>query len=458
MPFIPHSQTDIEQMLASIGIDDTETLFDEIPSSLRVKGGLGIPEGMNELQIREKMQSFSEQDRGVLCFAGGGAYDHHIPSAVWQLATRGEFYTAYTPYQAEASQGSLQIIYEYQTMMCRLLEMDISNASMYDGATALAEAVLMAIRSNRKIKTRKILVPANLNPAWRQVLDSIVTMQDFEIITLPLDFDSGCSDVSLLDEYSDQGIAAVVAIQPGFTGVIEPVDALVNWAHEQKAIAVAVVNPMAMMMLKPPGSWGEAGADITVGEGQPLGIPLSSGGPYFGFMACKKSLVRQMPGRIVGRTTDLDGKQGFTLTLQAREQHIRRAKATSNICTNQGLMVTAATIHMSVMGAAGLKSVSEASHRNMLLLNEKLVKAGIKPMFDGVFFNEAVYEMPESAMDVIASLASDKVLAGVSVSALQNVIPEDASDKDLTKGLLICCTEKRSAEQMDKLVALLAAL
>lgn len=458
MPFIPHSQDDIEHMLARIGVVKTDDLFDEIPEDLRIKQLDAVPVGQNEWEISQTMRAFSEQDRGVVCFAGGGAYDHHIPSAVWQITTRGEFYTAYTPYQAEASQGSLQLIYEYQSMMCGLLGMDVSNASLYDGATALAEAVLMAVRANRKAKSKQILVPENLNPAWRQVLESIVTMQGIELTTLALDAEKGCSDLSSLNTLDDQQFAAVVAVQPGFTGVFEPVDELVDWAHAHGALSIAVVNPLAMTVIVPPGEWGEKGVDIAVGEGQPLGIPLSSGGPYFGFMACRKALVRQMPGRIVGRTTDLNGETGFTLTLQAREQHIRRAKATSNICTNQGLMVTAATIHMSVMGDAGLKSAAEASHQNMLLLDQKLKKAGIKRLFNGAFFNEAVYVLEQPGKQAIKQLAKDRVLAGVDLQSMADRSTTPTLAEKLNNSILICTTEKRTEQEMDRLVALLAAL
>ena len=358
MPFIPHTDSDIRDMLAAIGAGDIEDLFDEIPASLRIGKLDGVPEGMTEQQISRLMADRAEQDGRPLCFMGAGAYDHHIPAAVWEIATRGEFYSAYTPYQAEASQGTLQLLYEYQSMMTALTGMDVSNASLYDGASALAEAVLMAVRANRKSKSRKVLIPRNLHPSYRKVTQAIVSNQDIELIELPFDKEGGHTDPASLEAYAGQDITALVIPQPNFFGVLEEVDALTDWAHNNGTLAIAVVNPLALALLAPPGEWGEKGADICCGEGQPLGAPLASGGPYFGFMCCTQALVRQMPGRIVGRTRDLDGKEGYTLTLQAREQHIRRSKATSNICTNQGLMVTAATIHMALLGSEGLERVA----------------------------------------------------------------------------------------------------
>ncbi|MBU1776551.1 MAG: glycine dehydrogenase, partial [Gammaproteobacteria bacterium] len=369
MPFIPHSETDIREMLASIGAANIDALFDEIPPALRSGKLTQVPAGMNEMQVTRLMGERAAQDAPLLNFIGAGAYEHHIPSAVWQIVTRGEFYTAYTPYQAEASQGTLQVLYEYQTMMASLTGMDVSNASLYDGASGLAEAILMAVRAHKT--SRKVLLPATVSPIYRSVAHSIVRMQDIELIDIPFDAASGTIDMKALQQHAGSDIAALVIPQPNFFGALEDVDALTDWAHANNALAIALVNPLTLALLKAPGNWGSlphpnplpggeganaalraqspSGADIAVGDGQPLGSPLSSGGPYFGFMCCKQALVRQMPGRIIGRTVDLEGKPGFTLTLQAREQHIRRAKATSNICSNQGLMVTAATVHMALL-------------------------------------------------------------------------------------------------------------
>ncbi len=334
MPFIPHTDEDIQQMLDTIGVSSIDDLFDEIPASLRNDSLKIVPEQATEMEVSRLMHARAAQDGQPLCFMGAGAYDHHIPSAVWELTTRGEFYTAYTPYQAEASQGTLQLLYEYQTMMASLNGLDVSNASLYDGASALAEAVLMAVRANRKSKSKRILMPRTVHPDYRKTVTTIVAKQGITLELIDYDRKSGAVDAAALP--ADPGdFAALVIPQPNFFGVLEDVDALTDWAHQHKALVIGVVNPIALAVLKPPGEWGTEGADIACGEGQPLGIPMSSGGPYYGFMCCKQVYVRQMPGRIIGRTVDLEGKPGFTLTLQAREQHIRRSKATSNICTNQ---------------------------------------------------------------------------------------------------------------------------
>ncbi|MCG8010207.1 MAG: aminomethyl-transferring glycine dehydrogenase subunit GcvPA [Candidatus Thiodiazotropha weberae] len=364
MPFIPHTEDDIQEMLATIGVDSIDDLFDEIPTELRCGELQEIPPGLPEMEVACLMQSRANTDGQPLCFIGAGAYDHHIPAAVWELTTRGEFYTAYTPYQAEASQGTLQLLYEFQSMMTGLTAMDVSNASLYDGASALAEAILMAVRGNRKSKSKRILLPGNLHPHYRRVAHSIVRNQKIELVEVAYDKSTGQVDMAELEKHAGEDFAALVIPQPNFFGVLEAADELTDWAHQNGMLAIAVVNPLAMSLLKPAGEWGGQGADICCGEGQPLGAPLASGGPYFGFLCCTDKLVRQMPGRIIGKTVDMDGKPGYALTLQAREQHIRRSKATSNICTNQGLMVTAATIHMSIMGAEGLQRVAATSHAN----------------------------------------------------------------------------------------------
>jgi glycine dehydrogenase subunit 1 len=361
MPFIPHTDNDIRTMLDAIGAPDIDALFEEIPANLRAPGLPGVPPALNEMEIGRLMADFAMRDGRPLNFIGAGAYEHHIPSAVWAIVTRGEFYSAYTPYQAEASQGTLQLLYEYQTMMASLTGLDISNASLYDGASGLAEACLMAVRANRKSKSQRILLPVALNPTYRDVTQVVAGNQNIAFELLPYDPKGGQTLVSALEPYSGQDITAVVLQHPNFFGTLEDVDATTDWAHANNALMIGVVNPTSLAVLKPPGQWGRLGADIAIGDGQPLGVPLSSGGPYFGFMATRTEHVRQMPGRIIGRTLDLDGKSGFTLTLQAREQHIRRSKATSNICTNQGLLVTAATIYMSLLGAKGLAQVASTS-------------------------------------------------------------------------------------------------
>ena len=291
MPFIPHTDDDVKQMLSIIGASSIDDLFDEIPESLRYEGLEGVPVGASEMEIARLMAERASQDGTPTCFIGAGAYDHHIPAAVWQLTTRGEFYTAYTPYQAEASQGTLQLLYEFQTMTANLHGMDVSNASMYDGGSALAEAVLMAVRANRKSKSKLILVPRNLHPAYRKVVHNIVRNQGIKLIEIDYDRVGGHTPVDALADYAGTDIAALVIPQPNFFGVLEDVDELTEWAHANKALAIGVVNPIAMALLKPAGEWGENGADIVCGEGQPLGIPMSSGGPYYGFLCCKQAIV-----------------------------------------------------------------------------------------------------------------------------------------------------------------------
>lgn len=440
MPFIPHTEDDVRNMLDAIGVSSIEELFDEIPAELRSKGLESTPKGISEMETARLMQQRAAQDEARLCFAGGGAYEHHIPAAVWEITTRGEFYSAYTPYQAEASQGTLQLLYEFQTMMASLTGMDVSNASLYDGASALAEAVLMAVRANRKSKSKRILVPRTVHPSYRKVAKTIVSGQGISLEELDYDTNSGTIDpASLPAEPGD--FAALVIPQPNYFGSLEDVDALTDWAHQHNALVIAVVNPTSLAILKAPGEWGTDGADIACGEGQPLGAPLSSGGPYFGFMCCRQAFVRQMPGRIIGRTVDLDGKQGFALTLQAREQHIRRSKATSNICTNQGLLVTAATIYMSLLGPAGLEKVAAASHANTASLLEKLTSlAGVSKVFDSPLFHEAVLKFDQPVDDIIHAMSEQGIVAGIK---LEDEYPE------LENCLLVCATETKTEADLD---------
>ncbi len=446
MPFIPHTEGEVAAMLDAIGVDTIENLFDEIPQSLRIGKLNAVPEAMSEMEIGRLMMQRAEQDGHPLNFIGAGAYEHHIPAAVWEITTRGEFYSAYTPYQAEASQGTLQVIYEYQTMMTRLMAMDVSNASLYDGASGLAEAVLMAVRANRKSKSKKILVPRALHPNYRKTTYSIVHNQGIELIEVPYDAAGGHTPVEALKEYEGQDITAVVIAQPNFFGVLEDVDDLTNWAQNNGALTIAVVNPLVMSVLKPPGQWGDNGVDIACGEGQPLGVPLSSGGPYYGFMCAKQAHVRQMPGRIVGRTVDRDGRIGYTLTLQAREQHIRRTKATSNICTNQGLAVTASTIFMSIVGGAGLQRMASQSHANTVSLINQLSGEHVKPRFSRPCFHEAVLTLDASLDAVMQDLASQNLLPGF---ALQDDYPE------LENSLLVCATETKTGQDLARYAELL---
>ena len=445
MPFIPHTQEDIEQMLTAIGADSIDDLFDEIPAELRCGELSGIPDGVPEMEISRIMQGFAATDGSPLNFIGAGAYEHHIPAAVWQLTTRGEFYTAYTPYQAEASQGTLQIIYEYQSMMTGLTGMDVSNASLYDGASALAEAVLMAVRANRKSKSKKILMPLTVHPTYRATTHAITKNQGIELVDLPWCSEGNISADSL-EDFSGQDITALVIPQPNFFGVLEEVDVLTEWAEKNHVLVIAVVNPLTLAILKSPGEWGSTGADIVCGDGQPLGAPLSSGGPYYGLLCCKQAHVRQMPGRIVGRTEDADGKPGFVLTLQAREQHIRRSKATSNICTNQGLVVTASTIHMALLGPQGLSSVATNSYANTHRLMEQLTQLGLKPRFNGEYFHEMVLDLGQPVAPVLERMAANNVNGGYDLGKM---------DPELKTCILICVTETKTEADLERYIEVL---
>lgn len=447
MPFIPHTADDINQMLQVLDIDTIQSLFDEVPDSLVQADISQVPVALNEREMTRLMQERQPALFPGGCFIGAGAYEHFIPAAVWDIVGRGEYYTAYTPYQAEASQGNLQLIYEYQTIMTQLTGMDVSNASLYDGASSCAEAVLMAVRAKRS-RAKRVIVPQTLGLRYRQVLDTILSPQGIVLESLPFDEKTGCMDLSALKQVVSEGLAAVIIPQPNFFGCLEPVDELTDIAHQLDALVIAVVNPLSLALLKPPGQWAAGGADIVCGEGQPLGIPLSSGGPYFGFVCCKQALVRQMPGRLVGRTVDLEGKVGYTLTLQAREQHIRRAKATSNICTNQGLMVTAATIYMSLMGAAGLRDVAAQCHDNAKDLYERLHNIdGVSSVFGQPYFHEFLIRLDRPVQDVLAQLNDFGIQGGYAVEhdypALKNC-------------LLVCATETKTHCDLERYQQLLA--
>ncbi|MEM9242434.1 MAG: aminomethyl-transferring glycine dehydrogenase subunit GcvPA [Pseudomonadota bacterium] len=444
MSFTPHTPEDIALMLNSIGIDSVEQLFDEIPSAIRIEGLPDLADGINEMAMGREIKKISAGNKNLLNFIGAGAYQHHIPSAVWQLAGRGELLTAYTPYQAEASQGSLQIIFEFQTMIASLCGMDVANASMYDGASALAESILMAVRANKKTTSKKIVIADSIHPCYLNVMNSITRYQGIEIQCVETD---RYNDVNTLKSAAHESFAAVVLPQPNFLGQLTRVDAITDWAHQHHALVIGLVNPVTLGLLKEPGSWGARGADIVCGEGQPLGVPLAGGGPYFGFMACKKQFIRQMPGRIVGKTTDTNGKTGYCLTLQAREQHIRRSKATSNICTNQGLLMTVATIYMSLLGPQGLKNVAIKSHQNTARLIELLntVKQ-VHCVYADNFCHEMVIQVPSSAKSVLKKMADRGVAGGYDLATLGQAW----ADK-----LLVCSTEVHNENDLQQFITVL---
>jgi glycine dehydrogenase subunit 1 len=450
MAYIPHTEEDVRAMLEAIGAPDIEALFDEIPAGLKIASLPGVPPALSEMEVGRLMFRRAAQDGRPLNFIGAGAYEHHIPAPVWAITTRGEIYSAYTPYQAEASQGTLQAIYEYQTMMASLTGMEVSNASLYDGASGLAEACLMAVRANRRSKSSRILVPRTVNPTYRRCAEAIAGTQGLVFEDLPYDPATGCTVMDALQPFEGQDITAVVLQQPNFFGQLEDVDAVADWARAQGALLIAVVNPTSLAVLKPPGEWGGRGADIACGEGQPLGVPLSSGGPYFGFLTTRMEHVRQMPGRIVGRTLDLDGRSGFTLTLQAREQHIRRGKATSNICTNQGLLMTAATIYMALLGPQGLERVATACMaRSAELVDALSAQDGVSRAFDGPRFHEAVMILDRPVQPVLAALAAEGIVGGYD---LGRDYPE------LGHALLVCATETRTREDIDLYAAALGRI
>jgi len=450
MPYIPHTPKDKQEMLATIGVHSTQELFDEIPSSLLCSEFQGIPLGLPEMDMLREAQMLAQKNVNGTCFIGAGAYEHHIPAAVWDLATRGEYLTAYTPYQAEASQGTLQLLYEFQTMMCELTGMDVANASMYDGATALAEAALMAVRLNKHSKSNRILVAGTLHPFYRDTLNTILGTQHIELVTLPFDIQEGRTVLSTLEGYQNEDITALIIQQPNFFGCLELVDELCNWAKKQQIMSIACVNPISLALLNPPGLWGEHGVDIVCGEGQPLGVPLASGGPYFGFLCTRMEHVRQMPGRIIGCTVDKEGKRGFTLTLQAREQHIRRAKATSNICTNQGLLVTAAAIYMSLLGADGLKRVAQQCFFNTHELLQQLTQIpGVKQAVSAPFFHEVLIQIPQNTTHVLAQLATAGIAGGYEITPHYS---------QYQNSMLVCATEMRTQAEITHFAATLGAI
>lgn len=432
-------------MLAAIGVSSTDDLFDEIPAELLNADLSGIPQGMSEMAMLRILSERASRDEMGACFLGAGCYDHYIPAAVWDITSRGEYYTAYTPYQAEASQGNLQLMYEFQTMIASLTGMEVANASVYDGASGLAEAILMAVRIKRRAPNRTVLCAATLNPLYKQTVETLVTSQGIELLDLATE-----NGVCPIEQLPDTEFVALVIQQPNFFGQLEDVDRLTDLAHARGALVIASVNPLSLAILKPPGEWGETGADIVCGDGQSLGIPMSSGGPSYGFMATRMAHVRQLPGRICGKTIDMNGNPGFTLTLQAREQHIRRGKATSNICTNQGLLVTASTIYMSIVGQTGLIDAAIASAENTRQLVEQASQLDfVQARFPGSYFHEAVLKIDRPIQDVCAHFLQNQVLPGLH---LGQYFPE------LEDCLLVCATEKRTPEEITHYCQLLGEL
>jgi len=423
-------------MMEKAGVKDLDGLYAQIPENIRFRGDYQIPSEMSEMEVRQLFEKLGSQNSQLTCFAGYGVYDHYTPSVIPNLLSRSEFLTSYTPYQAEISQGTLHYIFEYQSMMTELTGMDISNASMYDGTTAAAEAMMMAVAAGKK--QNKVLVSETLNPRTREVLDTYALHQGIELVTIPMK--DGVTDLSTLNSQLStlDGVAGVMVQQPNVFGIIEDYTGFAEACHEQKALFIMDSVAADLALLKTPGEWG---ADIAVGDGQSLGIPMLFGGPYVGYMCCTEKLIRKMPGRIVGMTKDNRDQRAFVLTLQAREQHIRRQKATSNICSNQSLMALFVTIYCSLMGKQGLKEAAQLSYAGAHYMCEELTKTGrFHLTFDQPFFNEFYVKYDGDADTLYQRFIEAGILGGVRF--------ED--------GFLVAVTEKRTKEEIDNLVKIAA--
>jgi glycine dehydrogenase subunit 1 len=433
--YFPHTQDDLKAMLDTVGVDSLDALYAQIPEVIRFRGDYKLPSEMSEAEVRDLFAKLGSQNQQLTCFAGMGVYDHYMPSVIPQLLQRSEFLTSYTPYQAEISQGTLHYIFEYQSMMAELTGMDISNASMYDGTTATAEAMMMAVAAGKK--QNKVLVSEGVNPETRKVLDTYALHHGIELGTISLK-DGVTSRQDLEAQLAEGAVAGVIVQQPNVYGIVEDFTGFADTCHEHKALFI--INSVAadLAVLKTPGEWG---ADIAVGDGQSLGIPMQFGGPYVGYMCCTEKLIRKMPGRIVGMTKDNRDQRAFVLTLQAREQHIRRQKATSNICSNQSLMALFVTIYCSLMGKQGLKEAAQLSYAGAHYLWDELKKTGkFHLVYDKPFFNE-FYVRYDGDIDVLCQRFID---AGI----LGGVRMED--------GLVIAVTEKRTKEEIDNFVKIAA--
>jgi glycine dehydrogenase subunit 1 len=439
--YVQHSESDRRRMLERLGIGRVEDLWKDLPADRLLTSPLGLPEALSEQGVTALMTARAAENADParwLSFLGAGAYDHYIPAVVPWVTSRPEFATAYTPYQAEVSQGTLEAIYEYQSLICELTGMDVANASVYDGATAVAEAALMAIRISRR---KKVAVSGALHPHYRAVLETYARGGQMEVLTLPVR-EGGTAPESV----AAVGDAACVIVQnPNFFGILEPLADLVEATQKTGALSVVSVDPVSLSLVAPPG---EAGADIAVGEGQALGSPMAFGGPLLGFFACRQPFLRQMPGRVVGRTEDAEGRTAYVLTLQTREQHIRREKATSNICSNEALVALAATTYLAALGRSGFERLGhlclEKSHYAARAITSS---PGFSLRFPGPFFKEFVLRAPGRAEDLAARVREDRILAGV---------PLGPFDPALDDCMLVAVTEKRTRAEIDRWVDALA--
>ena len=431
--YFPHTEADIKAMLERIGMQTMDELYAGVPESVRLKKDYDLPEAKSELEVRDFFRRLGQQNKQLTCFAGGGVYDHYTPAVVPQIVSRSEFLTSYTPYQAEISQGTLHYIFEYQSMMAELTGMDISNASLYDGTTATAEAVMMAAAVAKK--AGKVIVSETVDP---KVLAVVRTYAHFHGIEIEMaKATDGATDMADIERrLAAGGVAGVLVQQPNYYGVVEDYTGLADAAHAAKALLIMNSVAADLAVLRTPGEWG---ADIAVGDGQSLGLPMSFGGPYVGYMCCREKLMRKMPGRIVGMTKDSRGQRAFVLTLQAREQHIRREKATSNICSNESLMALFATVYMSVMGRQGLKEAAELSYAGAHYLMDRLVATGrFKPAFDRPFFNEFCVRYAGDVDELQRRFIAAGIFGGIKVAA---------------DTIMFAVTEKRTKEEIDKLIA-----
>jgi glycine dehydrogenase subunit 1 len=434
--YISNTPEDRRDMLAKIGVRDFEALLSEIPKNLRLNRPLNIPQ-LSEFELLAEIQSIANENQSeVVCFAGGGVYDHFIPSVVNAIIGRPEFMTAYTPYQAEVAQGTLQVIYEFQTHLSRLTGMDVANASLYDGATAAAEASILSINATGK---HKIVLAETLNPLYREVVQLYLAARDVELVTAPMK--DGLLDLNRLEDIVDEKTACVIVQQPNFFGLLEDVDPVVAMTHKVGGLVVMSIDPISQALLKTPADYG---ADVAIGEGQPLGIPMSFGGPVLGFFAVNKALVRNLPGRLAARTKDVEGKTGFVLTLQTREQHIRREKATSNICTNQALCAAAATVYLSLLGKTGLKRVALLSFEHAQSTYKAISGIdGFEPYFKAPFGREFAVRTPRPAKEIIDGMLKRGVLAGIDAGRWY---------AGMDNCLIVAATEKRTTKDITRLV------
>ncbi|GIW99408.1 MAG: putative glycine dehydrogenase (decarboxylating) subunit 1 [Pirellulaceae bacterium] len=447
MAYLFNTEEDVREMLAAIGEASIEALFASIPSSMRLNRPLAIPPGMSEIELQRHLQSLARRNTSpsqAVCFLGGGAYDHFIPAVVDHLAMRGEFYTSYTPYQPEVSQGNLQVMFEYETMICQLTGMDVSNASLYDGATAMVEAVLLAMAGNASDK-KVIVVPESIHPDYRHTLETYLRFTEYQLRTVPCP--AGMVDQAAWEQAIDESAGCVVVGLPSFFGTVEDQRPLVAAAKAAQAHVIAVADMIGLGLFAPPAQWG---ADIVVAEGQPLGNPLQFGGPYLGILACTDAFLRRMPGRIAGQTTDRDGNRCWVLTLQTREQHIRREKATSNICTNQGLLALRATIYLALLGPAGLRETAEqCSWKTQYLIERLVARERFELAFPGPYWREVtIRDRHADVAGLVAHARQQGMLAGVPLGQWYPAWNDC---------LLIAVTEKRTREEIDRLVDVLAS-